>query len=469
MKKKGLKGLFRGALLLIFTLISVTAFSGNSAKASTYKDGTYTISVNAYQTGTQEASRAQQFFGTSATAVVHNDNADVTMTVSDNGSKLLGGSAVGGQPALSSDKHTLNFTVPVGTKSSVATFDVPIMNMHQQCDFVFDWSSVPADDASNSSSDSSSSSSIDSSSSNLSSSLSSGSSSASSSDSSPILSSSSISNSSSSDSTSSVPANQQSGQGSKDPQGTTGLQVSQGQVGDKGAKGDAGTSADVSTLGYTVLQADDKSTSAANQYYTHVADVAKQPDGSYKITMHVQYSKKSGMTAKGFVPLTVNGQNVSDVTYGSTADDYTASFSFTTPTLDDLTKAPVKGTIHVTVGLVNISSNFDVYYKFSANSQSNGGTNSGANNQNTTPGTTGNTGSNGGQAAPGNTNGGTQSSASAGAPTSTTPAAKTSSTAQQSSSKLPQTSEIQNIAAAVAGMISLILVVATAIIRRKQA
>ncbi|MTV82598.1 hypothetical protein [Secundilactobacillus folii] len=120
----------------------------------------------------------------------------------------------------------------------------------------------------------------------------------------------------------------------------------------------------VTEMTYRVLQANGKSTSEANKYYTHKADVQKLADGSYKVTMHVDYGKNSGMTAKGFVPLTVNGKKVSDVKYGSTAKDYTASFSFTVSSLAALTKSPLKGTIHVTVSLVNISSNFVIYYQF---------------------------------------------------------------------------------------------------------
>lgn len=150
MKKNWFKKLFGEIFLIVVTLVSVSAIGVNKADASTYQDGTYSITVNPYQTGTKDVSKAGQFISTAATAVVHNDTADVTMSVSDNGAKLLGDSTVGGQEALSSDKHTLNFTLPVGTDSTVATFFVPMLRMQQQCDFSFDWSSVTknADDQS---------------------------------------------------------------------------------------------------------------------------------------------------------------------------------------------------------------------------------------------------------------------------------------------------------------------------------
>lgn len=199
--------------------------------------------------------------------------------------------------------------------------------------------------------------------------------------------------------------------------------------------------ADVSKLSYTVLQSDGSSVSEANKYYTHVANIEKLSDGSYKVTMHVQYGKNSGMSAKGFVPLTVDGKKVSDVTYGSTDKDYTASFSFTVPNLDALTKAPVKGTIHVSVPTMDISSDFDIYYRFTGATASDG---------------TGTTSAN--------------SSAAAEIPSSSsqTPAKAVTATSKKASSKLPQTSEIQNATIAVVGFLSLIMIVTTAIYRRKR-
>lgn len=438
MKKKWFKGLIRGAFLLIFTLISVSAFGGNSAQASTYKDGTYSVPVKALKTGTTTPSVSQQFFAPDATAVVKDDTATVTMKLQGAGASFLTNATVNGQSALNSDKTALTFTVPVGKDSTTATFDISVgAGMHEACDFSFDWSSVAkADAASSASSASSSSDSTN-----------------------PSVTPTGSTNTSTSTSTSTTSSNSSSsvsqGNGSFVYGPSVNVNGSNNTITINNGLGSTGTGAvdpNTNKLNYSVLQADGKSISEANQYYTHVADVTKQSDGTYKITMHVQYGKNSGMTAKGFVPLTVNGQKVADVTYGSDANNYTCSFTFTTPTLDALTKAPVKGTIHVTVDLVNISSDFDVYYKFSAASTGTAGSSA------ATTGTNNSNGSGSTGAAAGETTG-----------TGTTPTTKADASTQQSSAKLPQTSEMQNITAAVAGLISLILVIATVIVRRKQA
>ncbi|GAW98424.1 LPXTG cell wall anchor domain-containing protein [Secundilactobacillus mixtipabuli] len=422
MKKKGLKGLFRGILLLILTLVSVTVFSGNNVKASTYEDGTYNLSVKANKQGTNDSSIVQNFIGTAddktggpapATAVVKNDVATISLKLRGLGLTNLNGVEINQSQALNAEKDELVFSVPVGTSKVTATFDIfyGSAKMTQKCDLVLgDWNNVPkvTPNTGDNKTINNNNTSTDGQIINV------------------------------SGSHNNITINNGS---SNKAQGST-------------------IDANATKLNYTVLQADEKSTSAANQYYTHVADIQKQSDGTYKITMHVQYGKNSGMTAKGFVPLTVNGQNVADVTYGSTADNYTCSFTFTTPTLDALTKAPVKGTVHVTVGLVNISSDFDVYYKFASTSGS-----ATTNNQSAAP-TSGNT-NNGLNSGVLPTAGAVETPANGAS--ATTPAANTKTVAQKSSSALPQTNEVQDIAVAAAGLISLMLIVATAIYRRKQA
>ncbi|MFC6253857.1 hypothetical protein ACFP1H_04595 [Secundilactobacillus hailunensis] len=199
----------------------------------------------------------------------------------------------------------------------------------------------------------------------------------------------------------------------------------------------------VSKMSYKVLQANDKSISEANRFYTHKADVKKLANGSYQVTMHVQYGKNSGMSAKGFVPLTVMGHKVSNVTYGSTDKMYTASFSFTVPTLADLTKAPIKGTIHVSVPMAGISSDFDIYYQFTGAPAAGGGTDT------TNAAKTDAAGAN---AVPGK---------------GSNPKAKAH-VVERSSGRLPQTSDVQNGMVAVVGIISVVLVTLTAIIRKKS-
>ena len=90
---------------------------------------------------------------------------------------------------------------------------------------------------------------------------------------------------------------------------------------------------------------------------------------------------------------------------------------------------------------MDISSDFDIYYLFTGATASDG---------------TGTTSAN--------------SSAAAGTPSSSsqTPAKAVTATSKKASSKLPQTSEIQNATIAVVGFLSLIMIVTTAIYRRKR-
>lgn len=194
-----------------------------------------------------------------------------------------------------------------------------------------------------------------------------------------------------------------------------------------------------SQMSYQVLKADGKSISEANKYYTHTADVQQLADGSYEITMHVDYSKTSGMTAKGFVPLTVNGVKVSDIQYGSTTKDYTASFKFNVPTLEALTKAPIKGTIHVTVGLVNIDSDFTVYYQFGDHTASQSG------------------------------NATSDSSKSSSPAKVTLSKSGTKKSSASVKAKLPQTSEHNNLIASLAGLVGLSILIGSMSFRKNHA
>ncbi|GAX02627.1 cell surface protein [Secundilactobacillus pentosiphilus] len=483
MRNLWVKRLFRGALILVLTLVSVNLFCDKSVQASTYKDGTYSITVNSYQTGTKdtskEPSKAGNFIGTGATATVHNDVANVTMNVSDTGSKLLGSTTVDRQAALSSDKHTLNFSIPVGTDSTVATFVIPMINMTQSCDFVFDWSGVNknTDQAGLSTSQSTNADETD---------LNKNSTAAKTPQVKKVVKQDGITYYqlyvTNPDATikniGEVPApkdiklgtnlaiepiNDGNGnvigynaaytnnQGNKILLGTIDKDSSsfkpapavQAPATSTNAKSNQGSAVspltNVSKLTYSVLQSNDKSISEANKYYTHVADIEKLNDGSYKVTMHVQYGKNSGMSAKGFVPLTVDGQKVSDVTYGSTDKDYTASFSFTVKSLDELVKAPVKGTIHVSVPMMGISSDFDVYYKFGAPAQ-------GSNHSSSRNG-----------------------SKAAEAPGKAGRSAAKANAAKKATGELPQTSELQTITAAAIGLVSLVLISTIVIYRRKRA
>lgn len=145
MRNMWVKRLFRGALILILALVSVNLLD-KSAQASTYQDGTYSIPVNVYKTGTTAPSLSAKFFGPNADVVVHNDNADVTMHLQGYGPRFLTSTIVNGQSALSSDKNSLNFTIPAGTKTVQAAFDIKVgAGMHEVGDFSYDWSGVPKD------------------------------------------------------------------------------------------------------------------------------------------------------------------------------------------------------------------------------------------------------------------------------------------------------------------------------------
>ncbi|HBF73661.1 MAG TPA: hypothetical protein DDW71_00160 [Lactobacillus sp.] len=496
MKKNWFKKLFGGIFLIVVTLVSVSAIGESRGEASTYQDGSYTIQVATHKTGTTTPSVSQRFFAPSAVAVVTNDTASVTMTIQNSGDKFLKDTTVNGQSALSSDKHTLSFTVPVGQASAVASFDLAVgAGMHEQCDFSFDWGSVTknADDQSaqiNPSSpiEENSGESIDSKNDPVGESAIVAVSTVQKKDASGNVTSTTVTfNMPNQAPVSFVVANgsiptftpQADGSGydifvngvkvgsvengttpttieSKNPQGKIvgfkivigGTTVATVPDGAQGSSSNSSNSsnpstplADVSKLSYTVLQSDGSSVSEANKYYTHTASIEKLSNGSYKVTMHVQYGKNSGMSAKGFVPLTVDGKKVSDVTYESTDKDYTASFSFTVPNLDALTKAPVKGTIHVSVPTMDISSDFDIYYLFTGATASDG---------------TGTTNANSSVAAETPSN------------SSQTPVKAVTATSKKASSKLPQTSEIPNATIAVVGFLSLIMIVTTTIYRRKR-
>lgn len=495
MKRKSLKGLFRGVFVLIFTLMSVSAMG--QIKAEALADGTYTVPVKSINKDTGGTSASQAYLGSVGDVTVNNGTYTVSVPISATGQSVLKSATVGGSSILSGSN--LTFTLSGETSQVEVAYHIvvtmpgspkPLIDMSPSAYERFDWanaqptgtggqqesgsSPIVTDDAGSKGSQNNESETSqisttpkkDADGNAIGTTVT-----VAAKDQSPVsfdvinnatlefkqhangsgygiyvngIQVGSINNGPTptvkpiKDSEGNVTGYQISFNGSdvktitNGAPGATGAQgpaSPQGPAGAKGEKGDPGSSlADVSKLSYTVLKSTEKSVSEANKYYTHVAKIEKLSDGTYKVTMYVQYGKKSGMSAKGFVPLTVNGQKVSDVTYGSTDKDYTASFSFTVKSLDDLIKAPVKGTIHVSVAMLGISSDFDVYYQFASSSQNSNGS--------------------GAAEAPGS--------------------AKVRA-AKKSSSKLPQTNEVQDIAVAAVGLISLMLIVATVIYRRKQA
>lgn len=338
MKKSWVKRVFRDTLLLIFALVSVSTLG--QVKAAALADGSYTVPAEAINKDTGGSSAAGAFLGDTANVVVNNGTYKISVPITSMGQAALKSASVGQSSVL--DGSNLTFMMSDETPKVQVDYHIVVAMLHldktTSAYEAFDWSKVMAVKGSGS---------LDSSTTNVggsSASSNSAFSSASSSSSSSVFSSSSSSSSALSSSSSSSSSFSSSSVSNSLPSGPNTAQVSK--------------------LNYTVFQADDKSTSAANQFYTHEAEVEKLADGSYQVTMHVQYDKNSGMSAKGFVPLTVNNQKVSNVNYGSTAKAYTASFSFTAPTLDALIQASVKSTIHVSVPTMGMSSDFDVYYHF---------------------------------------------------------------------------------------------------------
>lgn len=499
MKKNWFKKLFGGIFLVVVTLVSVSA--AGQVRANALADGTYTVPVISINKDTGGKSASQAYLGSTGNVTVSNGIYTVSVPISGSGQSVLKSASMSGSSILSGGN--LIFTLSGETPQVQVDYHIvltipgnpkPLLDMSPSAYERFDWENAKSIGTSEQSDQSSSQ--VPALSTNLQDKTDNGT------DANVLPKVTTISHTDTSGKVISttitlapldqaavnfdvangkIPEFKSQTDGSGydiyvdgvkvdsvdngttpttteviDPQGrVTGYQITingtvvatvsngaQGSSSNSDNSGNPSTSlADVSKLSYTVLQSDGSSVSEANKYYTHVASIEKLSDGFYKVTMHVQYGKNSGMSAKGFVPLTVDGKKVSDVTYGSTEKDYTASFSFTVPNLDALTKAPVKGTIHVSVPTMDISSDFDIYYRFTGATASDG---------------TGTTSVNNSAAAKTPSNG------------SQTPAKAGKTTLKKASSKLPQTSEIQNATIAVVGFLSLIMIVTTVIYRRKR-
>ncbi|GAX07687.1 cell surface protein [Secundilactobacillus silagincola] len=499
MKKNWFKKLFGGIFLVVVTLVSVSA--AGQVRANALADGTYTVPVSSINKDTGGTSASQAYLGNTGNVTVSNGIYTVSVPISGSGQNVLKSASMSGSSILSGGNlifklsgETPQVQVDYHIVVAVPGIAKPLIDMSPSAYERFDWENAKSTGTSEQSDQSSSQ--VPASSTNLQDKTDNGT------DANVLPQVTTISHTdtsgkvigttitiASSDQAAvnfavangKIPEFKPQDDGSgydiyvdgvkvdsvdngttptttevKDPQGRiTGYQIIiNGTVvatvpdGAQGSSSNSGNSsnpstplADVSKLSYTVLQSDGSSVSEANKYYTHAASIEKLSNGSYKVTMHVQYGKNSGMSAKGFVPLTVDGKKVSDVTYGSTDKDYTASFSFTVPNLDALTKAPVKGTIHVSVPTMDISSDFDIYYLFTGATASDG---------------TGTTNANSSVAAETPSN------------SSQTPVKAVTATSKKASSKLPQTSEIPNATIAVVGFVSLIMIVITAIYRRKR-
>lgn len=329
MKQMSIKGWLGGVLALVLAIIMM----GNASlvKADTLSDGTYTVPVKIWKDGSNQKvpSAAQNFMAETATVDIKNGQYQVTLNVSPEGRFALTGMTFPSGPA-SIDATTGDVVFTMDSAQPLVTAECAMFGgrITAPADLTFDWAKATriedqsgSNTVSETGTETSSSQSISSSAVSTSSSFNS------------MTSSSSVFSGSSN--SSSVPSSSSSNVSPK---------VSQ-------------------SWNYTVLSADQKTVSMANQYYTHVAEVTPVDD-HYQVTMTVTYAKDAGMKKDGFTPLTVAGNQVSDVTYSEAGNNYVVHFKFNVKDLNQLTQ-PLKGTIHVAVSLVNIDTDFDVYYQFS--------------------------------------------------------------------------------------------------------
>lgn len=87
MKRKSLKGLFRGVFVLIFTLMSVSAMG--QIKAEALADGTYTVPVKSINKDTGGTSASQAYLGSVGDVTVNNGTYTVSVPISATGQSVL--------------------------------------------------------------------------------------------------------------------------------------------------------------------------------------------------------------------------------------------------------------------------------------------------------------------------------------------------------------------------------------------
>lgn len=118
-------------------------------------------------------------------------------------------------------------------------------------------------------------------------------------------------------------------------------------------------------MGYTILQNNSNTVSAANQFYTGTATLTPLSDGEVQVTVTAQYPSAL-MDQQGLVPGTADGSPVYGVIYGQNGGNYTCTYSFNVPSMDAL-KNNISGTVHVTVPSINMSEDFGIQYDFASN------------------------------------------------------------------------------------------------------
>lgn len=444
MKQKMIKGWLGGVLAVVLAIIMMS--SASLVKADTLSDGDYTVPVRIWKDGTnqQTPSAAQGFMSETATITVKNGQYQGTLNILPDGRQALTSMTFPNGPA-SIDAATGDVTFTLNSAEPLVSVTCAMFGgaITAPADLTFDWADATriGDQSGNSSAtevDSSSSSSLTSSSSLNSSS-------------------SSVSNSSSNSSSSSSSSASTSSASSSVPSSSS----------------NSSSQISTQTWAYTVLSADQKTVSMANQYYTHVAEVTPV-DGHYQVTMTVTYAKDAGLQKDGFKPLTVASNKVSDVTYSESGKNYVVQFKFNVDQLDQLAK-PLKGTIHVAVSLVNIDADFDVYYQFSQASGTDNAGQSAASNTSTTDGPTGESSQTSDtnvaeltSDVDGDTNEGSGGSATV--QKAVTKRDQSQPTSKQSTKEnLPQTSEQRQVVLTVVGLVSCVGLIGFVIYRRRVA
>lgn len=342
MKRKMIKGWLGGVLAVALAVVMMS--SASLVKADTLSDGNYTVPVKIWKDGTNQKtpSAAQAFMSETATITVKNGQYQGTLNILPDGRQALTSMTFpSGSARIDSATGDVTFTLTSTEPLVSVTCAMFGGAITAPADLTFDWASatrIGDQSGTNSATEG------DSGSSNSQSS------------------SSSLSGSSSISSSSSSSSSLSSSEPSSSSNGSSQIPTQ--------------------TWAYTVLSADQKTVSMANQYYTHVAEVTPI-DGHYQVTMTVTYAKDAGLQKDGFKPLTVAENRVLDVTYSETGKNYVVQFKFNVDQLDQLAK-PLKGTIHVAVSLVNIDADFDVYYQFSQASGTDNADQTSANNIDTT-------------------------------------------------------------------------------------
>lgn len=313
MKHSFVKWIIGGMAVAAFAITA--GVQSPSASAKTLADGTYRLPVKLLKKGSTSTSIANKYFTQTGKAVVSGTNTQVTVTT--NGSNYIKGMTANGTAVTESNQSgnnadlTFNLTsqadlVPVSFKLHVLGMD-----MTQSAQFKLDWANAKL--------------------------------------------------------TSTPAATTTPETTTTTPVGTTLPTVTETKpttTTKKTTKKAAKKTTAKTVWRYKVLQGDSNKTSEANNFYTHVASV-KKAGKYYRVAFKVAYKKSLKMGPKGVTPLTMNGKKISSkaIKYGSTKNYYTVVYYYHVKSLNTLKKIN-RGTIHVKVPTVGISSTFKIRFKF---------------------------------------------------------------------------------------------------------